>query len=105
MGLLSSPRVIMVSYPYLAASGSKLIDEGTVTVQKDGKFERKTYPTVAPATYVEYYRIFAKALQGQGEVPVKAEEAADVLRIIELAQESSRTGRTLDFQATLWKPT
>ncbi|EME86229.1 uncharacterized protein MYCFIDRAFT_72273 [Pseudocercospora fijiensis CIRAD86] len=56
----------------------------------------KKYPTIKPATYVEYYRIFAKAIRGDGEVPVKAEEARDVLQIIELAMLSSKEGRTVD---------
>lgn len=60
-----------------------------------GKFSEQPYPSVEPATYVEYYRVLAKALQGQGKVPTSAEEAADVLRIIEMAQESSDTGNTI----------
>ncbi|GAB7358092.1 hypothetical protein MBLNU230_g0253t1 [Neophaeotheca triangularis] len=51
-------------------------------------------PTVMPPpTYVEFYRRFVGALNGEGEVPVRAEEAAAVLRIIEAAVESSRSGR------------
>lgn len=64
-------------------------EKATPVVQK--------YPTVAPATYVEYYRIFAKAIRGEGEVPVKAEEARDVLHIIDLAKQSSREGRTVEL--------
>ncbi|CAK1361985.1 putative oxidoreductase [Cercospora beticola] len=55
------------------------------------------YPTVSPPTYLEYYRIFARAIRGEGDVPVKAEEARDVLRIIELIEQSSREGRTLEL--------
>ncbi|KAK5137245.1 hypothetical protein LTR08_000215 [Meristemomyces frigidus] len=65
------------------------------TINKDGKPERSVYHTVEPKTYVEYYRLFAKALRGQGEVPVKPEDARDVLRIIELALQSSKEGRTM----------
>ena len=61
------------------------------------KFKREKYPSVKPTLYVEYYRLFVLALQGKGEVPVKPEDAADVLRIIELAQESSKTGRTMSW--------
>ena len=56
----------------------------------------ETYPTVEPATYAAFYTGFAKALAGQGELPVKAVEAMDVIRLIELARESSQTGKTLD---------
>ncbi|KAF7845714.1 hypothetical protein BT93_L1007 [Corymbia citriodora subsp. variegata] len=61
------------------------------------KPEVHKYPTVAPATYVQYYRIFAKALKGEGEVPVKAEDARDVLRIIEAALVSSEEGKTVEL--------
>lgn len=64
----------------------------TVTTVEGG---RKRYATVEPATYVEYYRLVAKAVRGEGEVPVKAEEARDVLRIIEAALVSSREGRSV----------
>ncbi|KAF2764693.1 NAD(P)-binding protein [Teratosphaeria nubilosa] len=70
---------------------------GFLTTIVDGKPSRETYPTVAPVTYVEYYRLFAKALRGEGEVPVQAEDARDVLRIIEFAMQSSKEGRTIDL--------
>ena len=43
-----------------------------------------------------FYSMFAKALAGQGDVPVKAEGASAVIRLIELARESSQSGKTLD---------
>lgn len=70
---------------------------GLLTVAKDGKFSRKQVRTVEPVTYSEFYRLFAKAIAGEGEVPVKAEEAAAVIRLVELAKESSRTGKTLEL--------
>ncbi|KAI6893241.1 UPF0052-domain-containing protein [Hortaea werneckii] len=68
---------------------------GTLTTGTDGKLKRSVFPTVPPATYVEYYRLFGKALRGEGEVPVKAEEARDVLRIIEAALQSSKEERSI----------
>jgi predicted dehydrogenase len=62
----------------------------------DGKPKRSVYPSVQPTTYLEYYKIMAKALKGEGEVPVKPEDARDVLRIIELAIKSSEEGRTVE---------
>jgi len=70
---------------------------GTLTTFENGKPKRSTYATVQPATYVEYYRLFARALQGNGEVPVKPQDAAGVLRVIEAAQQSSKEGRTIDL--------
>ncbi|KAH0533787.1 hypothetical protein FGG08_007564 [Glutinoglossum americanum] len=63
---------------------------------------RTTYPTISPpATYTEFYRLFAKALAGEGEVPVRPEEARDVICLVELARESSRVGRTLDVDLSV----
>jgi predicted dehydrogenase len=66
------------------------------TLGEGGKLDRKVWETVSPPpTYVEYYRVFGEALQGKGEVPVKAEEARDVLEIIEAALLSSKEGRSV----------
>lgn len=71
---------------------------GELTTPKEGGgFETKVLPSVKSPTYVEYYRLFGEALKGKGEVPVTAEDAANVLKIIELALESSKTGRTLNW--------
>ena len=68
------------------------------TVGEGGELERKTWETVSPPpTYVEYYRIFGKAVAGEGEVPVRAEEARDVLRIVEAALLSSKEGRSVSL--------
>jgi predicted dehydrogenase len=70
----------------------------TTVVGEDGRLERKTWETVSPPpTYVEYYRLFGKAVAGEGEVPVKAEEARDVLRIVEAALLSSKEGRSVSL--------
>lgn len=66
---------------------------GSVTRLVGGKMEREVYPTVKPETYVEYYRLLAKALRGEGKVPVSAAEGRDLLRIIEAARQSSDEGR------------
>jgi predicted dehydrogenase len=69
-----------------------------VTEWKDGKGVSKAWSTVSPPpTYVECYRLFAQALKGEGKVPVSAEEARDVLTIIEAAITSSKEGRTVDM--------
>nr|POF21072.1 putative oxidoreductase [Quercus suber] len=68
---------------------------GTLTSMEDGKLKRKTYPTVEPATYVEFYRLLAAALKDQGEVPVKAEEARDVMKILDAAAQSSAEERSI----------
>lgn len=57
---------------------------------------REVCPNVEPMTYRKFYCQFAEALNGDGEVPVKAEEAALVIRLIELARMSSKEGMTLE---------
>jgi predicted dehydrogenase len=49
-------------------------------------------------TYTTFYSEFAKALSGEGQVPVRPEEARDVIALIELARRSSQEGRTLHVQ-------
>jgi len=70
---------------------------GTLTtILADGTPKRQVLPTAEPPTYSEYYRHLARALAGQDDVPVSGAEASVVIRIIELALESSKQGRTLD---------
>lgn len=64
---------------------------------KDGKPVKEIVPTVEPPTYTEYYRKLVRALRGEGELPASAAEASQVIRLIELARESSQTGKTLDL--------
>ncbi len=60
------------------------------------QLNREVFPTVKPATYIEYYRRLALALDGDAsKVPVPAEEAVGVIRLVELARESSTKGQTL----------
>ncbi|KAF9891024.1 hypothetical protein FE257_005281 [Aspergillus nanangensis] len=68
---------------------------GSLTTIKNGQPVKEVYPTVEPPTYTEYYRKFARALAGEGDVPASGAEARDVIRLIELAQESSHLGKTL----------
>lgn len=65
-------------------------------MQPDGTFKETTYPTVPPATYTAFYAGFVKALKGEGSVPVSGLDGANVIRLCELAKESSKQGKTLD---------
>ncbi|KAJ5196925.1 hypothetical protein N7449_007404 [Penicillium cf. viridicatum] len=69
---------------------------GALTTIKDDKPSKEVVPTVEPPTYTEYYRKLVRALNGEGDLPASGAEAREVIRLIELARESSRTGRTLD---------
>ncbi|MCJ1256781.1 hypothetical protein MMC24_004605 [Lignoscripta atroalba] len=69
---------------------------GTLTTLTAGKPSSKRYPTVEPVTYSAFYSQFAKALAGQGEVPVQPEGSSEVIRLIELARQSTQEGKTLE---------
>ncbi|PBP28766.1 oxidoreductase family protein [Diplocarpon rosae] len=72
---------------------------GTLVVLEAGKSKASTLANVEPETYAALYDGFAKAVAGGGEsaVPVKANEARDVLRIIEAARESAQTGKSVSL--------
>ena len=67
-----------------------------MTTIQNGKPVKEVTPTVEPPTWTEYYRKLARALAGQGDLPASGEEAGKVIRLIELAKESSKLGKTLD---------
>ena len=71
---------------------------GTLTLVEKGVISSKPHPTVNPETYSAFYEQLAKALAGQGNVPVTAEEGINVIRLVELARESAYEGKTLDVR-------
>lgn len=50
-----------------------------------------------PPTYGAFYSILLGALEGKDAVPVDAREARNVIRLVELAQESSEKGTTVSI--------
>jgi len=72
---------------------------GTLTVFENEKPKSSVLKSIEPKTYASLYAEFAKAIEGGGEaaVPVKASEAGDVLRIIEAARESAKSGKTVSL--------
>ncbi|KAF4634694.1 hypothetical protein G7Y89_g3407 [Cudoniella acicularis] len=70
---------------------------GTLVVLEGDKPKGSTLKNIEPLTYASLYAGFVEAIEGGGEakVPVKASEARDVLRIIEAARESAKTGKTV----------
>jgi predicted dehydrogenase len=70
---------------------------GVLTTSKDGEITSEVVPTVEAATYAEYYRKLARALSGDMDhLPVDPAMAALVIRLVELALESSKSGKTMD---------
>ncbi|KAG9236661.1 hypothetical protein BJ875DRAFT_455838 [Amylocarpus encephaloides] len=70
---------------------------GTLVVLEGDKPTQSTHKNIGPLTYASLYSGFADAIEhgGSDEVPVKAAEARDVLKIIEAAKESAKSGRTV----------
>jgi predicted dehydrogenase len=70
---------------------------GTLSTIENGQMVEKTYPNIQPLTYGTLYEQFARAVEAGDEelVPVKAEEARDVLRVIEAARRSAEEGKTV----------
>ncbi len=48
--------------------------------------------------WIEFYRLVEKALNGKGELPVKPEESIRLLKVIEAARESARTGTAVKIR-------
>jgi predicted dehydrogenase len=73
--------------------------EGTLIVLEGDKVVKKLTRNTAPETYRMLYSSFAEAVEKGDEelVPVKANEARDVLKVIEAAKESARTGNMVDL--------
>lgn len=69
---------------------------GTINTQAGGVHLRGRVETFA-GDYAVYYRNVADAIRGRAELIVKPEEAANTIRVIELALESSAAKRTLPF--------
>lgn len=67
---------------------------GIINTQAGGVHVRERVETLA-GDYAAYYRNVADAIRGRAELIVKPEEAADTIRVIELALESSAERRTL----------
>ncbi len=70
---------------------------GQLTRMEKGKVLKRRVETMEPATYCEFYKRLARALRGEKDaLPVSGDEAAFVLRLVELARESSKLRRTLE---------
>lgn len=56
-------------------------------------------PDLEPETYIKFYRSFGDAIASGNEedIPVKANEAFDVLRILEAVRESAETGNAVSL--------
>ncbi|MCJ1371501.1 hypothetical protein MMC20_002718 [Loxospora ochrophaea] len=69
---------------------------GVLSMMNGEKPVSTVHATADYPTYREFYMQLARALAGKGDVPVKPEEASAVIMLIELARQSSASGKTLD---------
>ncbi len=67
---------------------------GTLRTMKNGVASRTTLRTEA-GDYTAYYANVRDAIRGEAKLAVTAEEATRLIRALELAEESSRAGRTI----------
>lgn len=67
------------------------------TVQVDGTFKLEVVPTIYKENYRTFYAAFVKAVVDEEDVPVPADVPAKVIRLIELAQQSASTGKTIEL--------
>lgn len=72
--------------------------QGTITILKEGTLQASKYPNVSPPTYKAFYDTLFNALEGRSDVPVSARDARNVIKIVELAKESSKMGVTISIQ-------
>ncbi|KAH8663481.1 hypothetical protein BGZ60DRAFT_432634 [Tricladium varicosporioides] len=70
---------------------------GSLVVLEGDKPKQSPYPSIEPKMYSTLYQEFAKAIESgdESKVPVKATEARDVLKIIEAARESAKSGKVV----------
>lgn len=87
-------RLISGALP-ITPNWSEETQEGYGTLYREGLAE--TVKTELGA-YQDYFKQLAKSIQDSLEPPVKPEEALQVIRLIELAMESSRLGKKLSVK-------
>lgn len=69
------------------------------SVSEGDKIAETNVPDLQPETYMAFYDRFGRALSSgkEEDVPVKASEARDVLKIIEAIVQSAKTGQNIDL--------
>lgn len=63
--------------------------------------DKVTERLLAPGCYQQYYAAIAAALRGEGPNPVPAEQACDVMYLLELAQQSAASGKVIAISTKL----
>lgn len=84
--------------------GSESEDKyGILTISQGGRIVSGVAPTVKPSTYSEFYRRLAATIKEDlSQIPVPLEQVVGVIRLAELARESSQRGQTLTVESEIY---
>lgn len=66
--------------------------------ERQGRLSRGGSVPLLPGAYEQFYRQLARAIAGEGPVPVTAESAGQVIQVIEAAERSARSGQRIPFE-------
>lgn len=66
------------------------------TSKKNGKSEKEPTPT-EPGSYMDYYNGISEAILNDKPLPVTAQEAANVIKVIEAAIQSNQEKRVIEL--------
>lgn len=85
--------------PTAAGFGREKPETMSLTSVEGDKISQAELPDLEPETYKAFYAALGKAISSgkEEDIPVKATEARDVLRIIEAVSESAKSGRDVTF--------
>lgn len=70
---------------------------GAESAERHGRLSRGGIVPTVPGRYEEFYRQLAAAMAGEGPVPVTAESAGQVIRVLEAALRSAAEGRIVSL--------
>ncbi len=70
---------------------------GAEPAERHGRLSRGVSVPTVPGRYEEFYRQLVAAMSGEGPVPVTAESAGQVIRVLEAARRSASEGRSISF--------
>lgn len=70
---------------------------GAEPAERHGRLSRGGSVPTTPGSYEQFYRQLAAAMAGEGPVPVTAESAGQVIRVLEAALRSASEGRSVSL--------
>ncbi|HEY1800363.1 MAG TPA: oxidoreductase [Terriglobales bacterium] len=74
--------------------------EGILFMEQDGKMRSSSIPNL-PGNYLGYYEALRDAILSKGANPVPAEQALQVMKVLDTAERSSEQGRDISYNDRL----